>query len=157
MNFNEAFKLMRDGEKIRNKEWPEDMYLYTENVIHSLQTDIFFHCYKRDINLKDCNNLIKFFSKFNIFNWEVINDNKEEISFEKAIKALKSGHKIKRKKWGECSSYIKMTKNENGKPNFGLYVNNGSLLCQWNISGEDICANDYIIMKNERGVIKNVF
>lgn len=72
---------------------------------------------------------------------------KETISFEKAIEALKEGHRIRRKP--ERSGYTKViiTEGKNQREKFGTYWvgNDGKILDHCSFSIDDVNASDWII------------
>lgn len=122
MNFGEAIKVLRDGERIARIKWNRKMFIEKkDNKVDSYHEAISTYCWHSDMFLSD--------------DWIIDNDDNLLVPFHKAIDALKAGKKVKLPHWKDM--------NLEYNPEMREVILRHYMECGFTPTFDDICANDW--------------
>lgn len=128
MNFTEAMKAMKDGQKVTRKSWVGSVYFKcinpnaNANVIHAYQPKLAIYQYNESIMLSS--------------GWQV-EGVEGEFDFCDIIDHLKSGKKVKQHDWNE-DTYIKYDHESNALVCFSMEM------LPFTPNFEDFTATDWV-------------
>lgn len=155
MNWNEAFKLMKQGNKIKLPSWAG--YWYWDQKVQT----IMMHCKDCEtVDIRDTKVVDYTFSNIASDEWVVASKENTPIlggeatfNFEEALKYLKRGLKICRKGWNGKGLYIELEKGGNYKfseilPYF-VIKNTQNSFNTWVPSVSDLMAEDWMFYEEE--------
>lgn len=150
MKWNEAFKLMKQGNKIKLPSWAG--YWYWDNKAQT----IMMHCKNNTIlDIRETEVVDYTLSNIASDEWVIAGEENTPIlggealfGFDEAIKYLKRGLKLTKKSWHKSGMFIQMQIPDEYSKMRGsyLYITIGDYLNPWTPSQADMLEGDWMIV-----------
>lgn len=149
MNWNEAFKLMKEGHKIKLPSW-SGYWLWDDK-----KQTIMIHCKDGKVLDIRCTEVVDYtFSNIASDEWIISNENNTPIlggeamfGFDEALKYLKRGIKMTKKSWNKDGMFIEIQRPTDLSKMTGEYLFitiDSKYKNPWNPSQADMLENDWI-------------